>query len=349
MKRVMPVAVFAALAVSMARAEVSHEIEGRVQVGVAYDSNVLEELSHVSADQALQLFGTASYRLRPSSRIDLQTTLRLGIHRYREIEDDSRVLGEGLVNAVYHVGAAAVGGVLELQGRDYADSTATRGYGLVKAGAFLRAELGGFGVQLDGSRTELDYRVTPGAEQVGGRVDATLRRQLSRDVLVRLQAGSGSFDFDRPQVQLAGDELTSSGRLRKDEFARVALEVTYVRRAYVSMEYTFLTNDSNSFGSSYFYHRIDAAFRTRLGDASTTLGLIGRLEARTYRQDLAGYTVINFDSEREENNALTLEIGRAVLPDTSVRFRLGWHHSESIFRDRLYDKILAETHLEWRF
>jgi hypothetical protein len=335
--------------VGASQAAVSHEIEGRVQVGAVYDSNVLEELSRARADQALQLFGAVDYRLHPSSRVDLRSTLRVGLHRYREIDDDSRVIGEGLVSAGYHVRNTAIGGMLEVQGRDYADSTASRGYGLVKVGAYLRSDLGGVGIQIDGSKTELNYRVTPGAEQVGSRIDATLQRAVTNDLLVRVQAGSGSFDFNRPQVRLVGSSLVSTDLSRKDEFGRAAIEAVYVRRVYASLGYTYLSNDSNSFGSSYYYHRVDAAFRSRVGDTQTSLGVIARVEFRTYREDLSMFSVINFDSEREENNGVTLEVGRSVLPDTSVKLRLGLHHSESIFRDRLYDKLLAETHLEWRF
>jgi hypothetical protein len=336
-------------AMSVARAAISHEIEGRVQVGGVYDSNVLEELSQARADQALQLFGAVDYRLHPSSRLDLRSALRVGLHRYREIDDDSRVIGEGLVSAGYHVRNTAIGGVLEVQGRDYADSTASRGYGLVKAGAFLRTDIGGLGMEINATKTELNYRVTPGAEQVGSRIDATLQRAVTNDLLVRLQMGSGSFDFNRPQVRLDGTSLVSTEFSRKDEFGRAALEAVYVRRVYLSLGYTYLTNDSNSFGSSFYYHRFDASFRSRVGDTQTSVGVIARGEFRTYREDLSDYSVINFDSEREDNNGVTFEVGRSILPDTSAKLRLGLHHNESIFRDRLYDKLVAETHLEWRF
>jgi hypothetical protein len=331
-----------------AGAETSQKLAGRIQIGVVHDSNVLEQLSNEVDDQALQLYGSVEHQLQ-YGRWSLRSVGRLGLHRYREIDDDSRVLGEGSWRLSYDSpGGFAAGGDLQLEGRDYADSASTRGYGLLRAEGFVAVPLGVARAQFSGGRTVVDYQVTPGHEQSGHRFDVVVSRRIEF-LTVRAQVGRGAFDSNRRAVRLVGGLPVVESFNQEDEFTSVGLAAEYLRRFYVALEYTYLDNGSNSYGLAYHYHRVGFSFRRRLFSPKVSGGLLLQLEQRVYRDDIGAFDVINFDSERESNNAVIGEVGRDLAPGMSAKLRLGWHRDEAVVRGEYQTKVLGEVHLEWRF
>lgn len=340
----------AGLAGSPASAEIEQHVDGRVQIGIVHDSNVLEERGDETSDQHLAIFGSIDHRLSLSDRLRIRSTARAGVLRYRDVENDSRVLGQGQWQVTYEAerGVAAGGSIL-LDGRDYADSASTRGYGLFRAEVFLRGPIGPLIGEVTGGRTLLDYKITPGQEQKGNQIDGALSRRLFRHVVLGVSAGTGSFRFNRRAVRISGDVPVVDDFNQRDEFARLGVSVQYLRGVFLSADYAYLNNDSNSYGNSYSYHRVNVTARYRLRSPNLSLGIVGRVESRAYEDDLSRFDVINFDSEREENNHVIAELGRPLREDLSLKVRAGWHRNESVFRDRYYTRFQAETHLEWQF
>lgn len=331
-------------------AELEQSVEGRVQIGAVHDSNVLEGLDDEEADQALQLFGSVTHVLRPSERLSLTSTGRLGLLRFRDVTDDSRVQGELDLNLLYRVPEGiALGGRVRLEGRDYADSSSARGHGLVRTELFVQGRLGDVVGQVTGARTVLDYRVTDGTEQSGNRLDVSLQRGFGRAFTVRARGGLGSFNFDREARRVVGDLIVNESFDQRDDFVLVGGDLIYIRRLYAALAYTHLDNDSNTFGQAYAYDRVELTLRWRLSRPALSLGLLAQWEDRRYDDDLSGFFVVEFDSEREVNNGVTLEVGRTLSEEIGVKGRLGWQRNESILRDEYYDKTLVETLLEWRF
>jgi hypothetical protein len=333
-----------------AHAEIEQRVSGRIQIGVVHDTNVLEELGDETADQHLSLFGSVSHRLAFTRELRLESSAQLGLLRYRDVENDSRVLGVGRWQLSYETPeGVALGGSVLLDGRDYADSASTRGYGLFRSEVFVRGPLGPFAGEVTAGRTLLDYKITPGQEQSGNRIDGALRRRVLRHVVVGVGAGTGSFHFNRRAVRVSGETPVLDPFDQRDEFVRVGVDVQYLRGVFVALGYAYLDNDSNSFGNTYAYHRVDVATRFRLEHPDLSLGLSLRLESRDYADDLSRFDVINFDSEREENNHVVAELARPVGEELSLKLRAGWHRNESVFRDRFYERFQVETHLEWQF
>jgi hypothetical protein len=333
-----------------ARGEVEQRVSGRVQIGVVHDTNVLEELGDETADQHLSLFGSVNHRLSFGEHVRLESSAQLGLLRYRDVDDDSRVLGQGRWQLSYETReGVAFGGSILLDGRDYADSASTRGYGLFRSEIFLRGPVGPFVGEVTGGRTLLDYKITPGQEQSGNRIDGAIRRRVLRHVVLGVGAGTGSFRFNRRAVRISSATPVVEGFNQRDEFVRVALDAQYLRGIFVALGYAYLDNDSNSFGNSYAYHRVDVTTRLRIRNPDLSLGLSLRLESRDYADDLSRFDVINFDSEREENNHVIVELSRPLREDLSVKVRTGWHRNESVFRDRFYERVQVESHLEWQF
>ena len=343
-----PAVVLIAAASAPAGAELSQKLAGRIQIGVVHDSNVLEQLSDPVDDQALQLYGSVEHRLQ-YGRWSLLSVGRLGLHRYREIHDDSRVLGEGNWRLSYETASGfAVGGDVLVEGRDYADSASTRGYGQLRAEGFVQLPLGMTRVQISGGQTVVDYQVTPGHEQSGQRFDLLISRRVEF-LSVRAQVGVGAFDSNRRAVRLDGSTPVVKPFDQEDDFTSVGLSAEYLRRFYLAIEYTYLDNRSNSYGSAYYYHRVGFSFRRRVLSPKVSAGILLQLEQRVYRDDLSRFDVINFDSERESNNAVIGEVGRDLTPGVSAKLRLGWHRDEAVLRDEYQTKVLGEVHLEWRF
>lgn len=335
---------------SPAIAEVQQRVSARVQIGVVHDSNVLEELGGETADQHLSLFGSIGHRLSFGTHVRLESSAQLGLLRYRDVENDSRVLGQGQWQLSYETrDGVAFGGSILVDGRDYADSASTRGYGLFRSEVFLRGPVGPFAGEVTGGRTLLDYKITPGREQSGNRIDGALRRRIFRHVVVGVGAGTGSFRFNRRAVRISEGVPIIDPFNQRDEFVRVALDAQYLRGFFVAVAYSYLDNDSNSFGGSYAYHRVDVTTRYRFERPDLSLGLIVRVESRSYADDLSRVDVINFDSEREENNHVIAELTHPLRPELSVKLRAGWHRNESVFRDRMYERVQVESHLEWQF
>ncbi len=329
------------------------EVDGRLQIGALHDSNVLEQVANEEDDQALQVFGAIRLRAPLSERVVLRSSARVGLQRYRDISDDSRVLGETRWGLAYRAeNGLGLRGDLLLEGRDYADSTSSRGYGAFRADvAFDLPPVRGFTAEVRGSRVEVDYKVTPGREQAGNRLEAALQRRIGRHLLVRVRGAGGSFRFNRPSWDL--DE--SAGALvrgpfdQKDSYGLGSVDLTFVRRTLLSLGYTYFVNDSNSFGRAYFYHRVDVTFRRRIEPLDTSIGVVARREWRTYRDDLDRFVIVDFDFEREQNNGVTLEVDRALTTETSIELRLGWEYNEAIILDQFYDKLLGGVYVEWRF
>jgi len=333
-----------------ARAELEQSVEGRVQIGAIHDSNVFEALDDEEGDQALQLFGSVTHVLRPSERLSLTSVGRVGLLRFRDVTDDSRVQGELDLNLLYRVPEGiALGGRVRLEGRDYADSSSARGHGLVRTELFVQGRMGEIVGQVTGARTVLDYRVTGGTEQSGNRLDASLQRSFGRALTLRARGGFGSFNFEREARRVVGDTIVPEPFDQRDEFVLVGGDLIFIRRVYASLAYTHLDNDSNTFGQAYAYDRVELTLRWRLSRPALSLGLLAQWEDRRYDDDLSGFFVVEFDSEREVNNGVTVEVGRPLSEEIGVKGRLGWQRNESILRDEYYDKILVETLLEWRF
>jgi hypothetical protein len=336
------------VAAPAARAETRSELDGLVQVGIVQDSNVLERLHDEAADQAMQVFGTVEHRLDLSARWRLTSVGRIGFYRYLEQKDDSRVMGNATVGLGFTAPSrVALGAQFAVEGRDYADSAATRGYGRVDLDGFLHVPVGSFVAELGAGYRRLDFRVTPGLEQDGYYVEYGLNRRFARYLLVRARAGGGTFHFSHRAVIVEDGVPIARAHNQRDEYRRVGFDAEYLRGFYVGLGYTLLDNDSNSFGNSYRYHRVEASFGDRLSE-SLSVRLLLKAETRRYDDDLSGFDVINFDSEREDNNAVVGEVGQSLLPGLTLKFRIGWHRNESILRDRQYDKWLAETHLAWQ-
>jgi hypothetical protein len=335
---------------TVARAALQQTVEGRVQIGAIHDSNVLEALGDEDGDQALQLFGSVTHDLRPTEALTLTSIGRVGLLRFRDITDDSRVQGEIDVSLMYRIpNGIGLGGRMRLEGRDYADSSSARGHGLFRSELFVQGQVEDVLVQLTGARTVLDYRVTEGTEQSGNRLDASLQRTFGRAATVRLRGGLGSFHFEREARSVVDGEIVNRDFDQRDDFALAGADLIYIRGFYASLGYTHLDNDSNTFGQAYVYDRVEVALRWRLSRPVLSLGLLAQWEDRRYDDDLGGFFVVEFDSEREVNNGLTLEVGRTLSEEIGVKVRLGWQRNESILRDEHYEKLLFESLLEWRF
>jgi len=327
----------------------AQHVEGHVQIGLLDDSNVRESLEDETSDQALQVFGSLRHRAALAQRLRLASVWRLGMHRYRNIKDDSRVMGEAGFDLSYTARNRTAAGVrLQLETRDYADSAATRGFGSLVIESFLRVPIGSVMSEVKAARTLLDYRVTTGREQAGFRGDGALSKQLSRRFLARLQGGAGTLDFNRRAVRVTNGQVSVLPSEQEDSFWHIGAELQYLRGFYLEFGYRYLQNDSNTFGWDFASHRFDATFGDRL-TRTTSIRLLARLDLRDYEGDLDAFGVVNFDSEREDNDAIVAEVGHTIQPDLLLKLRLGWHHNESVFRDRRYTKLVTETHLEWRF
>lgn len=344
------IAVGACLLPARASAKWTQHVAGRVQIGVVHDSNVLEQLSDETSDQALQLFGAVDHQLVFSPKVSLRSVARAGLYRYRDVTDDSRILGEGgWTLSLRPSDKTVLGARLDIEGRDYADSASTRGYGLFQAGVFAQRAIGRTRVSVSGARTLLDYQVTPGTEQVGYRGDLSVSHPLSASLSVTGRIGAGTFDFNRRAVRVSDGVPMLRVFDQQDDFFAAHVEFEYLRRQFTSVTYDLLINDSNSFGAGYWYQRLSLVFRRRAFHPSVSVGLLARVELREYRDSLSDFDVINFDSEREDNNHVIGEVGKDLREDVSLKVRVGWHRNESVFRDRFQTKVVAAAHLEWVF
>ncbi len=328
---------------------VSQRLDGQVQIGFIQDSNVKESLENEVSDQALRILGSLEHQLQLTRRLRMTSVCWMGLSRYRKVEDDGRVMGEAQLQFLYSgPKRVAAGARLNLEGRDYADSAATRGYGLLAAEPFLRFPIGSLLGEITAARTILDYRVTPGREQDGYRVELALRKRFYQNLVVGVQGGGGAFDFNRRAVNVSTGRQVVLREDQHDTFWLAGAEVQYLRGVYLALGYTLLRNDSNTFGLDYVSHRFDLTFGDRLS-RTLSLRLLARLEVRDYEDVFRKFKVVNFDSEREDNDAVIVEIGRALDTDLTLKLRAGLHHNESVFRGERYTKFLGETHLEWRF
>lgn len=172
------------------------------------------------------------------------------------------------------------------------------------------------------------------------RFGVTLRWQR-----IRFDRNAVAADFSEEPVY----RFLSSRQI--DRLATVELFASRSGRLLGRLSYELQRNDSNSFGFSYWRHRIQLLLGTRIG-GEVMLRLLAAGQIKSYLERLPEDIPAlprDLDTEREQSNFVVADLSRPLTADMNAVLRLAWYSNETPLRSRFYRKSLVTLALETRF
>jgi hypothetical protein len=323
----------------------------RLQIGLETDSNIRETPSAALAARSMRLFVQTRKPGRGGWRsLSFQQVSALQIY-WNHPEENKLVselrFGSGGMLGPFRLDASAWGR-LKLWLNDVFDY-GTGGLRLdlaapLRPGLSLTAELHLATLDyadLDGfDSRDLGFGTGLVLKNGRQRFGATLRWQR-----IRFDRAAVSADFSQDPIYVFLAEQQT------DRLATAEIYANHTGRILARISYELQRNDSNSFGFSYWRHRVQLLLGTRLWNRMM-LRLLAAGQIKRYRDALppgAPTLPRDLDTEREQSNFLVLDLSRPLTATVNAVLRLAWYNNETPLRSRFYQKRLATLALETRF
>ena len=178
--------------------------------------------------------------------------------------------------------------------------------------------------------------VTHGRRRFG----ATLRWQH-----IRFERSAVAADFAQDPIYVFLPQQQT------DRLATAEIYANNNGRILARLSYELQQNDSNSYGFSYWRHRVQLLLGTRLWD-QVMLRLLAAGQFKRYVDTLppgAPTLPRDLDTEREQSNFIVADLSRPLTATMNLVLRLAWYNNETPLRSRFYRKRLATLAVEARF
>jgi len=325
--------------------------QSRLQFSLENDSNIRETPSAALAARSLRILVQSHKPGRNAwSSISFQQVSALQV--YWNHPEENKLVSE------LRLGNGGMIGRLRIR---------TSAWGRLKLWLNDIFDYGSGGLRVDAS-LPLTSRLAATAEVHLGALDyAQLDGFDSRDfgagagLAIRKQRRSFGLDlswqtirFDRSAVvaQFTPDPVYRFLAQRQtDRVLSAALSVSQTQGVLARLSYEFQRDDSNSFGFSYWRHRLQLLLGARLRQ-HITLRLLAAAQIKHYLETLpAGVPSLprDLDTEREQSNFVVVDLSRPITPTLNAVLRLAWYSNETPLRNRFYRKSLATLAVEARF
>ena|GEM_PF-3161503 len=311
----------------------------RVSAAFGYSDNVFETVSDPAGDGFCRLQGVVQVQSSQDRPFHVRFLSHSGVEMYGRHDEDNRLAANGSVRGEFRL-SPRIGIGVESRHRFQHFFVVPRGYQAHTVMPYLQVRilprlfsrfslLGGdfdyrngtrFDSRMKGALLFLEWQLAPRLS-----ISAQWRRtgvDYERNTLLSLPDPPYWWETDSPQ---------------RDENSEFFLEAEWYWDALFRVGFAQETNRSNSFGFGYACPKWTILIARQLLDR-WTFSLFFRLERKRYDDRLAPAFQISPDTEREENNALFLQLDRDLSSRAVLEFRGGWVRNESPFRSRYYRK-----------
>ena len=331
----------------------------RLGLSTGTDTNPLEDLvdEDVDSDSFFRFQGEAQIatpRLGPLVQTSL--FLRGFTERYSQQADEGRNQGEARFRTQMPLGQKGGLGILEagIRARDYPDSTSrnfSRSW-FRFASRFPLGPRGTFRPEL--FYWTLDYNRTLERDQAGFEVALAYDWRFQPRLTGTLGFELTSQDYDRPSLQAnytaEGELELNFGPKQSDSARFLRLNLRYVSRGLIQVQYGFRGQSSNSVGSSFRQHElrwlVSKPLRWRISGQC-----FGTWETTRYRgDDLDDIFILRAGEEQEaadDSNHIALQLSRPLKVGLRASARYSWYKNESLLVGSFYKKQVATLTLSW--
>jgi len=320
----------------------------RVHLGVEWDNNIFEVRRSPTADRAL----TGTLHLggeHQDTHWLLTFGAQSGLQSYFSHPEENKLITEmeGRVERLLFrrmtLGAEGWGRLkLFLEN--------TFDYSVGGAGLYLRVPMPfGFITRMDLKSQGLDYADFDLFDFDGRQAGVSLARNLTAALRVEATVSWHRVTFDRQAFDYRAPPglWQALGKRQQDDLQVVEAHLQWQRGFSLSLDYSYERNRSNSYGFSYNRHRWILLAAKGLPLAMLFRGSVA-FQVKSYLDPLRPFFPLELDTEREESNAVVVDLSRDLWGNLSALARAAWYRNESPLRGQFYRKRLVQVALEYR-
>ncbi|RMF68011.1 MAG: hypothetical protein D6743_04025 [Calditrichaeota bacterium] len=323
-------------------------LKTRLQAAYEFDSNIREapgDSSNRLRDSSLRfLFRSAASR--KTGRARLSFTYRGGLQTYYRHAVENKLINEVEASASAGVGkivlALRASGRLKLYLNDVLDYAS----GSVAGQVHLPATWG-FQHRLTVTAAGLNYQNFSAFDYSDVGVSWSISRRITPRLRSSVELIGKRIAYHR-QVLFPEQATSFVEEPQRDHSLGVRVHVGYTRRFWLSFNYRFQQNNSNSPDFDYTRHQVTVIFGFPVAPRVWLRGYTA-IQVKRYSQKVPQMFPIDIDTEREESNFLILDLSRDLSPSLTALLRLAFYDNESVIRSRFYRKTLVTLGVDFRF
>jgi hypothetical protein len=314
----------------------------RLDASLIQDSNVFETMDSTRNDLSgrFMLLVSAGYRLTHGQVLDFQYSG--GLEAYSRFKEENRSVHHSTLAYTWQASRQINIG-LAAEGRLRQFFEAERGYRWLKSGGSAALRLP-WGFALTGysfrawmthqGSSWFDFESQSDGVVLACRIDHSLKGFAGYHTeLQKLHRPAYDYYYYTPTF--------ADWKVREDDQENLIREVSmgleWTRWMVVQIQVRYQRLFSNSYG--YAYEQPSLEFTgARTLPWELTFRMFGRMQIKTYEDDMAPLGPLYPDTESEENQALCFDLIRDLISKTSLRIRWAWYRNESPIRDLYYEK-----------
>ena len=332
------------------------EMGARLQSAGGRDSNPAEATAAHDGDSFFRAqveLGAAREFTTPFAR-RVELTLRGFDERYMERAEEHRAQFELRLRLDQSIGRRGGTGRWELttRSRVYPDST-RRDFSRDRVRWDGRFPLGPKGtLRPSFTYDQVDLHVSDQDDRKGIEVGLGYDWRLTPSWVTFGGLDLGGVRYDRASIQeLPPEEAPVLGPKQSDERRRARVGVRHVGRTVAQIEYGYLSQSSNSLGTSFGRHELHwIVSRALLFGVRGQF--FGNIESTHYRDDeLDDFEIFLLGEEleaRDDNNLVAVQLARSVGDRVGVHVRHTWFRNETFLVGTFYQKTVWSAGLTWQ-
>lgn len=171
--------------------------------------------------------------------------------------------------------------------------------------------------------------------------ESTLDMKLPGPLRTKITVLYRKTDFERASLRLEkiGDDLylRPLSESQRDRLWQVSIGLGFYKDVWVKGGYSFLDNNSNSYGYSFQAHRFSLLL-ARVIRKDIVFQLYSTVQLKRYSQSLRLTLPLTPRPERVEDDLLVARLSRDISEHCTVTLQYGFYRSESSQRGRYYTR-----------
>ena len=329
------------------------QLANSVSLSADYDDNVFNAADHPEDDFLLRLFYSLDLDYPANKANLLYFRYRLGAKKYLNLISEDALINLGQFGYEYRgFTRQSVGAEVEAKLRN-TRSTNDDYYKLIATGHWSYNFPMNFLLRLQGVYSQFDYRRYHYFDYWSQQYSLDLRKYFGYEF-------SAGFDYALQNKQYptkaytnigsknTGQILALSTRNRVDNEHDLTALAEYSGWLLAKFSYTFQINDSNSYGESYYNHRLVLALSKGIFKR-TNVHLLGILQFAKSRDRVLLPHVFQIEEEDEDLSSVAFKVSQGILDWLSIEAQYSRYWDQLGYGRPVFQKDLYSLGVSMKF
>lgn len=323
------------------------EFSGRMALYGMMDGNVIENPSGSSSPGHILFFSAdMKYPLTGNSLKSVLTgQFRTHNFLYYTNTDKSRTMNQLNFKYSYNISKRfAIQPLIKSEFKQYKKDP--RNYRVAGTGfSTVMCTPMGWIIQTEVTRTKVYFPSKRPFNNLSDIISILLRFPVSDRHYLQASAFAGNHRYSKPAINKLYQNLRMQQR---DNTYGVGAGAEMMFRTWTAhLYYNFNSVYSNSYGSSFSYHKIEAMALKKLGKG-IFIKLYGSTQKRHYHDRVASADIASTQIGIDYQSAIA-ELGKKIGDDYEIKARIHWYRNQVLFTDSFFNRTVFSAGIERDF